>query len=150
MVKKRKKKKKEEEEKKREKKETRKEGRPIIIKLIMMILKGFGTVSDHWQTLLIEVTAYWQICLLITITRYFDQYCLSMIRDGTKRYTQQHSRLKGKSNLKGFWNHHVLFRRILPRFDFCDRGLPLDAKRSHETTESSKKLSKNEKNSTGA
>ena len=50
-----------------------------------------------------------------------------MIRSGTKRYAQQHSRLKGKSNLKGFWNHRVLFRRILTRWNFCDRGLPLDA-----------------------
>ena len=57
-----------------------------------------------------------------------------MIRNGTKRYTQQHSRLKGKSNLKGFWNHHVLFR-ILPRCNFYDRGLPLDAERSNETME---------------
>ena len=50
-----------------------------------------------------------------------------MIRNGTKRYTQQHSGLKGKSNLKDFWNHHVLFRRILPICNFCDRGLLLDA-----------------------
>ena len=64
-----------------------------------------------------------------------------MIRNGPKRiHTQQHSRLNGKSNLKDFWNHHVLFRRILPRCNFCDRGLPLDAERSHETTESTKKL----------
>ena len=73
-----------------------------------------------------------------------------MIRNGTKRYAQQHSRLKGKSNLKGFWNHDVLFRRILPRCNYCDRGLPLDAERGHETTEETKKVRRNEGNSTGA
>ena len=52
--------------------------------------------------------------------------------------------------LQDFWNHHVLFRRILARCNCWYRDLPLDAECNDEERESATKCSKNAKRATGA